>query len=212
MNDSAHNYPPAFLCLSAYYGIPQYLQPHIDESILKALNDKQKTRAENGLYERMSVIPRTKGMYWVISYSNEEAKVYSINYTVSSCTCQDYLYNCAPEPGLVCKHVWKVRFLVNQNAIPSENDNPYNWLLTSLDKDIRFYLSQQKQQLYNKAIELRNEIGDENSRTIDYWDAYKKRAKIHSKLTETGDMSVFEQTPETVTKPKQFSPKEKDKN
>lgn len=191
-------YPAAFLSLSAYYGVTQYLEPYIDGEIFEVLSDDQTKRAKSAINERMSVIPRTKGMYWVISYTDDEPNKYSINYEGSSCTCGDYLYNCDPETGLVCKHLWRVRYLVSQDALPSKNENPYNWLLIHLDKDLRFYLSKQRQSLYEEALELREKVGEESSHSINYWWAYRRRAEILSKLPETGDMTVFEQTPKMI--------------
>jgi predicted nucleic acid-binding Zn finger protein len=197
-DELSNKYPSAFLALSAYFGTEKYLQPYIDEDIFIALSDEQTTRAKNALNERISVIPRAKGMYWVVSYSKEQPTRYSINLNASTCTCADYLYNCDPDTGFVCKHIWRVRYLLSQDALPDETENPYNWLLIRLDKDRRFYLSQQEEELYQEAMDLREKIGQTDSYNINYWWAYRRRAEILAKLQSTGDMSVFEQTPKTI--------------
>lgn len=174
-------YPPAFLAVSAYYGPPTILPEVIDTDLFMALSNEQKQRAKSALGEQISVIPRAKGMYWIISYTSEEPEKYSVNIDTTTCTCEDFMYNCDPETGVVCKHIWRVRYLLHQRAIPAADENPYNWILLQLEQD-RQFLKDDYTKIHNEIQTLQDSIIQDKSWRIDYNWAYRRRAEILSKL------------------------------
>lgn len=188
----------AWLDVIAYYGETDLLYDKIDMAVIDSLSDDQQTRAKNALNERISVVPRAKGMYWVLSYSDDDnPNKYSINYGVSACTCSDFMYNCDPNKGLVCKHIWRVRFLLSQNCLPEQEENPYNWLLLRLQEDIQYYKNNQHTEIQARAERLLNTLSSKNSRIIDYAWAFRKRSELLA-FALNYDVNKYEDTPKTA--------------
>lgn len=182
--DSSHEYLPANLSIVSYYGVSGVLPEVIDDALFLALSDEQERRARDALREQLSVIPRAKGMYWVVSYSGQEPTKYSINLDTTTCTCEDFMYNCNPETGVVCKHIWRVRYLIQQNALPNPEKNPYNWLTDQLETD-RFYLNRiDKQTLADELKKVHDSVKQNRSWLIDYEPVFRRRAEILSNLED----------------------------
>lgn len=185
----------AIQAVNVYYGETTATP---DEDILSNLTQKQQTRAKNAIHERLSVIPQAPGMYWVITYSDEQyPRKYSINYDVQSCTCKDYMYNCDPDIGPVCKHIWMVRLLIQERNFPDQQTVPINWLQNQTQSDISLYQNQKQHKLAMQAETLLNFIKRSETRKVNLPWAFRKRAELLADYLDY-DTSKYTHTPKTI--------------
>ena len=145
-----------------------YLQEHIDNDLLQALSDHQSMRVERALSANMCVAPVANSIYSVISINESgENSTYQTNTRVSSCTCSDFLYRCDYENGERCKHLWRIQFLSNLNALPNKNQNPTRWFFTEIEQD-KLILRSKGQRTASKDLEqLQYQILKHDPRTTE---------------------------------------------
>lgn len=142
-----------------------YLQDNVQTDLLLALSDHQSNRVERALKNKMVVAPIANSIYKVISINeSKDNSIYQTNTRVDSCTCSDFLYRCDYENGERCKHLWRIQFLTNLNALPQSKQNPTRWIFTELQKDKLIAKSKGYTTISNRLEKLQYELMNYNPR------------------------------------------------
>ena len=184
----------AYLTIINYFGIGDILDEIVDPNLFEVLPKDQEKRARSAVSERITIIPKAKRLYEVISFSNDPPRKYFIALgTTTSCTCEDFMYNCGPETGIVCKHIWRARMMINQqhpsnpplrmsgSALPTPEENPYNWLCVQFERERRL-LRGAHPDLFGELVTLHQLILDDGSFNLDYHLAFRRRAEILNQI------------------------------
>jgi hypothetical protein len=165
--------------LSAF-GVPDSLFEELDlEGLKDSITNTEAKRVNSASKERFYVFPRAAGQYIVSSVEEGEVKeTYQINLnSTAACSCSDFMYNCSPN-GISCKHIWRIRFLIKLNCIPSKTMDPYSWLISELYKDLQWLKNQHEntkksEEEINRLINNLTKLGRYK---MDYKKIMKKRA------------------------------------
>lgn len=165
--------------LSAF-GVPDLLFDELNLDELKdSLTNKESKRVDSASKERFYVFPRAVGQYIVSSVEEGEIKdTYQVNLnSTAACSCADFVYNCT-STGISCKHIWRIRFLIKMNCLPSKTMDPYSWLISELYKDIQWLENQRSDtsESEEKIGKLLYEVTELGKYNIKYKDIMKKRA------------------------------------
>lgn len=165
--------------LSAF-GVPDALFEEIKlKELTDAITNDESKRAESAVQERFYVFPRAVGQYIVCSVKEGEIKnTYQVNLnSQAACSCDDFLYNCSPK-GISCKHIWRIRFLIKLNCLPSKTMDPYSWIIREMYKDLQWLDKQHEDtsESENKIQTLIDNITKIGRHNINYKVVMRKRA------------------------------------
>lgn len=166
--------------LSAF-GVPDVLlKEETDLTSLKnAIPNDEAKRVESASSDRFYVFPRAVSQYIVLSVDEGDVKeTYQLNLnSQAACSCYDFMYNCSPT-GISCKHIWRVRFLIKLDCLPSKTTDPYSWLISEFYKDIQWLEKQRVDttESEEKLKDLIDIITKQGRQEIDYKEIMQDRA------------------------------------
>lgn len=128
------------------------------------------------------VFPKTASLYTVHSVDDEGVieSTYTVNLrSRSSCSCHDYMMRCTSN-GMFCKHIWRTRFLMKAECLPSDDEDPYSWLISELHKDKEWIggLESDYSGEYQSLEDIENQLTRERKDEINYEDIMKNRARV----------------------------------
>lgn len=119
------------------FGTPQELFNRIDiQPLLESVTDEHRKRIKSSIKESYYVFPKSNGLYSVESADNGVVEnTYTVNLNnTPACSCHDYLLRCTGS-GMSCKHIWRVRILIRLEALPSQDEDVFAWLVSEIYKD-----------------------------------------------------------------------------
>lgn len=131
----------------------------------------QLERYKKAKQSSIPIVPYTQGVYLVYPQSEDPHKPYVISTNPNTCTCHDFTYNCDYKTQF-CKHLWKLKMLVDLGCIPPPTAIPMLWILVELDNDITYALEENNSSIAESLIELRNRISEQHWSYADYEEIY----------------------------------------
>ncbi len=167
--------------LSAF-GVPDEVFNELKlEELRDALTNDERKRVDSATSERFYAYPRAAGQYIIVSVKQGKiVSEYQINLnSEAACSCDDFLFNCSPN-GISCKHIWRIRFLIKLDCLPSKKTDPYSWIISEIYRDIN-WLQQQDVDTADSISELRDldsiitQLGPNRT---DFRVALRKRGRI----------------------------------
>ncbi len=170
--------------LSAF-GVPDEVFNKLElEELKDALTDVESKRVESATNERFYVYPRAVGQYVIVSVKKGKiVSEYQINLnSEAACSCDDFMFNCSPN-GISCKHIWRIRFLIKLDCLPSKTTDPYSWIISEIYRDINWLEKQDSDttESINKLRDLDSIITQLGPNRTDFRVALRKRGHIMMK-------------------------------
>lgn len=169
--------------LTAFAVPDKILQKELNiQRLLDSQPEDHRDRIKSSVQGNFYVFPKTTSLYTVHSVDNEGVieNTYTVNLrSRSSCSCHDYMMRCTSN-GMLCKHIWRTRFLMKAGCLPLDDEDPYPWLINELRKD-REWISELKSgccEEYQSLEDLENNLTKERKSEIDYENIMKKRARV----------------------------------
>lgn len=168
--------------LSAF-GVPaEAFEQELDiQRLLDSQPEDHQDRIQASVDGTFYVFPKTSSMYTVQSVKDGVIEnTYTVNLrSRSSCSCYDFMMRCTSN-GMFCKHIWRTRFLMKLGCLPSDDEDPYPWLISELHKDIDWVSSLESS--YQDEIErlqtVENNLTKGRKDEVDYQDIMEERARI----------------------------------
>lgn len=163
------------------FGEPKTLFDNIDLSDIKSvLPEQDVNRIESSIEDTFYVYPITQGVYSVESVSNGEVTdAYEVILDRrSTCTCEDHLFRCSPR-NKKCKHIWRVKFLIELGCLPDADERPYKWLINEIYKDKQWLSENTDSDKYvTRLSEIEDHLLQQNLYDIDYRAVFNERGEI----------------------------------
>jgi hypothetical protein len=145
------------------FGIPnEFLSPDIPDSFIES-----HSRVKSALNGEFYVFPSSYGLYQVDSVTDGVVEnTYTIrkNDRLKHCSCKDFMYMDNSEAN--CKHLWRVKFMIEQNCIPSEQHDPYSWFINEIRADKEWLKSRDESPRIKSALRELDQI--EKTATLGY--------------------------------------------
>jgi hypothetical protein len=157
---------------------------------IETLTSEKRKRFNSALTDSYKAFPTSKQSYRVYSYpqsdaaSDDNTRAYHIIYPRTdppNCGCRDFFYR-GQNSNRKCKHLWRVWLEMYVGLIPTETEEPYEWLLESVESELFSVIDSdidetKKRKQSSQLKALRKYINEHNRATIDYEKAYTSWAK-----------------------------------
>lgn len=160
----------------------QFFKNHSLAVFSSDLSSKQQKRLNSSLDQKITIIPKSRGIYHCFSRSS--GKSYMLSLHPHTCTCSDFLYTCDYTNGEVCKHLWKLKSLIEIEAIPQNTQLPKLWTLSRLNQDISYATKTNNLQLKEELEQLRETVEQTKWYHINYIRIYSYWYKLFTEHIE----------------------------